>query len=57
MVGCVVADSDGKRIFRTLGNEVKDLERISIGSLKLPENLTPGQWRNMTEEEKNSVIE
>ena len=57
---CEITVHEGKfhevrRIFRALGNEVKELERISIGGLTLPEDLTPGQWRNMTDEEKNSV--
>ena len=57
---CEITVHEGKfhevrRIFRALGNEVKELERISIGGLTLPEDLTPGKWRNMTDEEKNSV--
>ena len=39
-------------IFRALGNEVTELERIAIGGLTLPQDLKPGQWRNMTDEEK-----
>ena len=57
---CTITVLEGKfhevrRIFRALGNEVLNLERIAIGSLTLPENLKPGQWREMAEEEKNSV--
>ena len=53
---CRITVHEGKfhevrRIFRALGNEVKDLERISIGSLQLPEELTPGQWRELTANE------
>lgn len=53
---CKITVNEGKfhevrRIFRALGNEVKDLERISIGSLQLPEELTPGQWRKLTANE------
>lgn len=53
---CKITVNEGKfhevrRIFRALGNEVKDLERISIGSLQLPEELTPGQWRELTANE------
>ena len=53
---CEITIHEGKfhevrRIFRALGNEVKDLERISIGSLQLPEELTPGQWRELTANE------
>ena len=57
---CKITVLEGKfhevrRIFRALGNEVLELERIAIGSLTLPQDLIPGQWREMTEEEKNSV--
>lgn len=53
---CEITIHEGKfhevrRIFRALGNEVKDLERISIGSLQLPKELTPGQWRELTANE------
>ena len=55
---CEITVHEGKfhevrRIFRALGNEVKDLERISIGSLQLPEELSYGQWRELTEAEIN----
>ncbi len=58
---CKITVLEGKfhevrRIFRTLENEVLELERIAIGSLTLPEDLEPGQWREMTEEEKQSVL-
>ena len=57
---CKVTVGEGKfhevrRIFRALGNEVAALERVAIGSLTLPPDLVPGQWRGLTEEEKNSV--
>ena len=57
---CEITVYEGKfhevrRIFRALGNEVKELERISIGALTLPEDLTPGQWRALTESEINSL--
>ena len=32
-----------RRIFRALGNEVTELERIAIGGLELPQDLKPGQ--------------
>ena len=58
---CTITVLEGKfhevrRIFRALGNEVLNLERIAIGSLMLPEDLKPGQWREMIEEEKNSLL-
>ena len=57
---CEITVHEGKfhevrRIFRALGNEVKELKRIAIGRLNLPENLSEGQWRDMTEDEKVSV--
>ena len=57
---CEITVHEGKfhevrRIFRALGNEVKELERISIGKLKLPSDLTPGQWRTLTESEITSL--
>ena len=57
---CEITVYEGKfhevrRIFRALGNEVKELERISIGALTLPEDLTPGKWRALTEAEINSL--
>ena len=53
---CRITVTEGKfhevrRIFRALGNEVTALHRLSIGSLQLDENLAPGQWRKLSEEE------
>ncbi len=45
-----------RRIFRALGNEVIELERISIGELKLPAELERGQWRPLTEAEKKAIF-
>ena len=33
-----------RRIFKALGNEVIELERIAIGSLQLPKDLPPGKF-------------
>ncbi len=57
---CRVTVGEGKfhevrRIFRALGNEVVALERVAIGSLTLPPDLAPGQWREMTKEERESL--
>ena len=57
---CEITVHEGKfhevrRIFRALGNEVKELKRSAIGRLNLPEDLSEGQWRDMTEDEKDSV--
>ena len=39
-----------RRIFRALGNEVTELERIAIGKLKLPKTLRPGEFQNIPDE-------
>ena len=57
---CEVTIYEGKfhevrRIFRALGNEVTELERIAIGGLKLPAELKPGEWRPLSKEEKESL--
>lgn len=53
---CKITVQEGKfhevrRIFRALGNEVEELERIAIGELTLPNDLEPGQWRAMEQKE------
>lgn len=40
-----------KRMFHAVGCEVLYLKRISMGSLKLDENLKPGEYRLLTEDE------
>ena len=40
-----------KRMFTARGVQVTYLKRLAIGALSLDENLAPGQWREMTEEE------
>ncbi len=55
---CKITVFEGKfhevrRIFRALGNEVTELERIAIGGLSLPQDLKPGQWRELTIAEKD----
>lgn len=57
---CKITVNEGKfhevrRIFRALGNEVIELERIAIGGLTLPQDLKPGQWREMTKDEIDSL--
>ena len=57
---CKITVTEGKfhevrRIFRALGNEVTTLERIAIGELTLPADLNPGQWRELTKAEKDSL--
>ena len=58
---CKITVHEGKfhevrRIFKALGNEVVRLERISIGSLRLPEDLACGCYREMTEEERRVLV-
>ena len=53
---CTITVTEGKfhevrRIFRALGNEVSALHRLSIANLQLDENLAPGQYRELTQEE------
>ncbi len=45
-----------KRMFHALGNNVEQLRRIQIGSLKLDTSLTEGECREMTEEELELVF-
>ena len=57
---CEITVREGKfhevrRIFRALGNEVIELERIAIGTLALPKELEPGQWRMLTKDEIDSL--
>ena len=40
-----------KRMFEAVGNEVIFLKRLSMGSLRLDENLKPGEYRELTPEE------
>ena len=40
-----------KRMLHYVGNEVTYLKRVQFGSLKLDENLRPGEWRSLTKEE------
>ena len=44
-----------RRIFRALGNEVIELQRVAIGNLELPPDLKPGQWRELSEVELRSL--
>ena len=53
---CVLTISEGKyhqvkRMIASLGNKVAHLKRLSIGSLNLDENLKPGQWRHLLQNE------
>jgi 16S rRNA pseudouridine516 synthase len=41
-----------RRMFAAVGNHVVSLKRISIGGLKLPEELAEGEWRVISDEER-----
>ena len=45
-----------RRMFAAAGNHVLGLKRISIGGLKLPDNLEEGDWRELTAEERQAVF-
>ena len=58
---CKITVLEGKfhevrRIFRALGNEVSELERFAIGKLELPPDLKAGQWRPLTDDEKELLM-
>jgi len=40
-----------KRMFESIGKKVIYLKRLAMGSLTLDENLKPGDWRELSEEE------
>jgi len=40
-----------KRMFQAVGKQVVYLKRLSMGSLMLDEDLKPGEWRKLTEQE------
>lgn len=44
-----------KRMFAAVGNHVENLHRLQIGDIRLDDNLEPGQWRYLTEEEIASI--
>ncbi|MBH9787999.1 16S rRNA pseudouridine(516) synthase, partial [Clostridioides difficile] len=43
------------RMFEAVGKRVTYLKRISMGSLKLDENLALGEYRELTAEELNGL--
>jgi len=44
-----------KRMFEAVGKKVLYLRRISMGPLKLDPGLKPGEWRELTDEETESL--
>lgn len=45
-----------KRMFHRVGCRVIVLHRESVGALRLPEDLKPGEWRSMSEAERQSAL-
>lgn len=45
-----------RRMFAAVGNHVLELKRISIGGLKLPEDLQQGDWRILSDEEYGNLF-
>ena len=45
-----------KRMFAKIGKPVQYLKRLSMGSLELDASLSPGEFRRLTEEEINSIL-
>ena len=43
-------------MLKSVGCKVIYLKRISIGNLKLDDSLELGEYRNLTEEEKNNIF-
>ena len=46
-----------KRMVAYCGKEVVDLKRLTMGTLTLDENLKRGEWRRLTTEELESLLE
>jgi 16S rRNA pseudouridine516 synthase len=46
-----------KRMFQSVGKEVIYLRRLQFGPLSLDENLNEGEYRELTEEELNRLLE
>ena len=44
-----------KRMFAAIGNRVESLHRVQIGNILLDEMLEPGEWRELTPEEIDSI--
>lgn len=45
-----------RRMFAALGNRVTALHREQIGGLVLDPELAPGQWRSLTDQERDAVL-
>ncbi|QDH74754.1 pseudouridine synthase [Brevundimonas sp. M20] len=45
-----------RRMFAAVGNHVEALHRERLGGLSLPDDLPPGQWRLLTEDEIDAIF-
>lgn len=45
-----------KKIFKTFGNWIEELKRVSIGPLTLDDSLKPGDYRELTVNEVNNLL-
>lgn len=45
-----------RRMCQAVGHPVQRLVRIAIGNLRLPQDLPPGKWRALTDEEYNALL-
>jgi 16S rRNA pseudouridine516 synthase len=45
-----------RRMFAAVGNHVTELKRISIGGLKLPDDLGEGDWRVLSKEDHDNLF-
>jgi len=45
-----------RRMFAAVGNHVLELKRVSIGGLKLPEDLEEGDWRVLSVEDHDNLF-
>ena len=45
-----------RRMFAAVGNHVEDLHRESMGGLRLPADLAPGDWRLLSQDEVASIF-
>ena len=46
-----------KRMVAYCGKEVMNLQRLTMGILTLDENLKPGEWRRLTKDELEALLE
>ncbi len=45
-----------KRMFERLGNKIVSLKRESFAGIPLDPSLTPGEWRELTSEETETLL-